>query len=33
VKLRFWMANLKEREQFEDLAVYVSIILKWILKK
>jgi hypothetical protein len=25
VKLRFWLANLKEREQFEDLDVDGSI--------
>jgi len=33
VKLRFWLANLKEREKSEDLAVDGSIILKWILNK
>jgi hypothetical protein len=31
VKFRVGLTNLKEREQFEDLAVDGSIILKWIL--
>jgi len=33
VKFWFWLANLKEREQFEDLAVNGNMILKWILNK
>jgi len=33
VKFWFWLSNLKEREQFENLAVDGNIILKWILNK
>jgi hypothetical protein len=33
VKFGFWLANLKEREEFEDLAVDEIIVLKRILNK
>jgi hypothetical protein len=32
VKLRFCLANLKEREQFEDLGVDGSVIIKLDIK-
>jgi len=32
-EIQVWLANLKERENFEDLSVDGSIILKCILNK
>jgi hypothetical protein len=29
----FWLGNLKEREQFVDLAVYGKVILKLVLRE
>jgi len=29
----FWLGNLKERENFEDLGLDGRIIIKWVFKK
>jgi hypothetical protein len=28
----FWLGNLKEREQFVDLAIYGKVMLKFVLR-
>jgi hypothetical protein len=32
MNIGLWRGKLKERDQFDDLGIYRSIILKWILK-
>jgi len=33
VYIAFWLGNLKERENFEDLGLDGRIIIKWVFKK